>query len=637
MKSFLHAFPQELDKYLAVVALALSIIGFFAQVATSANTSNIIIIGSLGVAFFIYLAFRSSIQPWIIQLIRTAEASENGILAINICFLIVLFVSVFLILNRPDPYTRPISFFVFAAVLAGIIALEILFSGEEALSVYSILIKIIILGIFLRWIAMLMFPASIWFDPWYHKNIIEKIITLSHIPEEGLQSYEKVPVYHLLISSIMRFTGMNFRWSFLIYICPVIVIVQALLIYMIGDILVPGKKIALLASLLLMIGDYSITNEIIEYPNGFAIILILAVIYLNLIMQKAASVRWIVMTIIIMWAIILTHTLASMAMAILLLFFWLSSFLYKYLFRVSEKRLVTSFSLAMLFSIAMFTWWMYASGHYIFIIKAITWAFQADNYFTEAPVKALEYIAKIPAFETFINKLGFTVYFALSSIGCLFLMSQKSDSRINGFVYSFGSIVLAIIGFLGTVFDLLFIPTRWIFMSQMMLSIPAAIGISLVTSRSKNYRRVWMACLVSGITFFMISNTMANIDTPILSPKLTIRVSFYSSELTAIDTITAYSQRKVSTDQLAFAYIINTKDVKLQLINRSLGNMDFTPLMGSVIIIRKAIIDYPFYASSAIWRIYYDPRILLLNESMNCVYDSGSTMAYYRTKDDAAP
>jgi hypothetical protein len=640
MKSFLHTLPRELDRNLAIVALALSVLGFLTLAITSSNTSNIIIIGFLGASFFVYLVLRPTIQPRNIQLLHSSEASEASedvILAINISFLVLLFFSVFLIITRSDTYTRPVSFFVIAAILVGIIAAEILFSGKDTLSDYSILIKIILLGILLRWVSLVMFPSSVWFDPWYHKRIIETILSTSHIPQVGLQSYEKLPVYHVLISALSQFTGLNFKGSFLIFICPVIVIAQALLIFMIGNVFIPGKKIPLLASLLLMIGDYNISNGIIEFPNGFAIIFILAVIYINLKMQKFASVRWIVLAIIIMLTIILTHTLASMAMAILLLFFWLSSIIYRWLFWESEKRLIASLSLAMLFTITMFTWWMYASGHYIFIVKAITWAFQADNYFTEAPIKALEYISSVPILETLMDKLGFTVYFFFSSIGCLFLISPRSGSRISGFVYSFGSIVLAVIGFLGTVFNLLFIPTRWIFMSQMTLSIPAAIGICMITSRIMVNRRIWIACLVSGMAFFTISNTMANFDTPVLSPKMTIRVSLYSSELQSIDTITAYTKKTISVDQLAFAYIFNTKEEKIQLINKSLDSMDFTPLMGSVIILRKSIIDDPFYASSSIWRIYYDPRILLLNEGINCVYDSGSTMAYFRTKDDSIP
>jgi hypothetical protein len=493
------------------------------------------------------------------------------------------------------------------------------------------------LGILLRWASLIMFPGPVWFDPWYHQNIIENIISTGHIPHEGLQSYEKLPVYHLIISTIMRFTGLEFKGSFFLFICPIIVIIQALLIFMIGNLLIPGKKIPLLAALLLTIGDYNIANGIIEFPNGFAVIFILAVIYINLKMQKLASVHWVIVTIIIMLTIILTHTLASMAMAIILLFYWLSSFFYRVLFRGSEKRLVTSFSLAMLFGIAMFTWWMYASGHYIFIIKAMTWAFQADNYFTETPIKALEYISSVPVLETLMDKLGFTIFFFFSSMGCLFLISKKSESKICGFVYSFGSIVLAVIGFLGTVFNLLFIPTRWIFMSQMTLSIPAAIGISIITARSKVHRRVLMASIVAGIGFLTISNSMANFDTPILSPKMTIRVSLYASELQSIDTITAYASRKISSDQLAFAYIVNIKDVQIQLINKSLDSMDFLPLMGSVIIIRKSLVDDPFYASSSIWRIYFDPQELLLSEGINCVYDSGLTKAFLRTKDAAAP
>lgn len=635
MKRFFLTLPQELDKYMAGVALAICVIGVIFFTATSTSTSNMIILPFLGASFFVYLIFRGNIHTRIIQLFRATELTEKGTLVVNLAFLLLLFLSIILLLTRPEPYIRPVSFFVFAAIIAGIIAVEILFSSKDSISIYSILIKIIILGILLRWVSLVMFPTSVWFDPWYHKNIIEKIITTSHISEEGLQSYEKLPVFHIIISAIAYFTGLEFKGSFLIIICPIIVIFQALLIFMIGNLILPGTKIPLLASLLLMIGDYNIANGIVEFPNGFAVVFILAVIYINLKMQMAASARWIVITILIMLAIILTHTLASMAMAILLLFFWFGSFLYRRLYWDSEKRLVTSFTLAILFSIAMFSWWMYASGHYIFIIKAMTWAFQADNYFTEAPKRAVEYVSSIPVQETLMDKLGFAVYFFFSSIGCLFLISQKSGSRMNGFVYSFGAIVLAIIGFLGTVFNLLFIPTRWIFMSQMTLSIPAAIGISILTSQIKPYRRVWMACAVTGIAFFTISNTIANFDTPIFSPGMTIRVSMYTSELQSLDTITAYSPGKVSSDQLAISYILNAKKVKTELINNSLDSMDFTPLLGTVIIIRNAIIDFPFYASSSVWKLDYDPGTVILSEGIDCIYDSGGIKAYFRATDSA--
>jgi hypothetical protein len=482
-----------------------------------------------------------------------------------------------------------------------------------------------------------LFPGPVWFDPWYHENIVVHILSSFRIPEAGTLSYEKLPIYHLLISTIIIFTGLDFKVYFLIYICPLEVILQLLLVYMIGNILNLNNKLSLIATLLLVIGDYNIANGIIEFPNGFAVIFIMAIIYIILKTQRYPSMRWIAISILFMLIIILTHTLAAMATAIIILVFWFGSIIYQRMFKENGKRMVASFSLVLLFGIAMISWWMYASGQYIFIIKAITWAFQADNFFTEAPIKAIEYVASIPSNEILLDKIGFSVYFFFSSIGCLFLISRNSDSKINGFVYSLGSAILAIIGFFGTVLNLLFIPTRWIYMSQTMLVIPAAIGIGVVGIRINRNRKPIIASIIAIMAFFMISDTIANFDTPVLSPSRMVRESLYESELHSIDTITAYTPSSISSDQLAFAYVVNRKGIPTQLINEALDKIDFIPLLGTTIIIRKAILDYPFYASGSIWKLNYDIRIAILNENIDCVYDSGSTIAYYKIKDKIIP
>jgi len=623
-------FSKDFDKLLAIVALILSALGFLVLIVFSSNISSIIIVGFLVASFIAYLYFRPKIQFQKGLLVHSIDITDAGIITINLCFILILFLSILLIVYRPEPYTRPIAFFVLSSILAGLLALEIISSENKLITTYSLLIKIIILGILLRWISLIIFPGPVWFDPWYHENIVSQILSSSHIPETGLQSYEKLPIYHLLISSIILFTGLNFKAAFLIFICPIEVILQVLLIFMIGNKLFLGNKISLFASLLLIVSDYNIENGIIEYPNGFAIIFILAIVYIILKSQITTSARWIMINIIIMLMVILTHTLAAMAIAIMILSFWFGSYLYNNIFQKNKKRDVASFSLLLLFSIAMFSWWMYASGHYILLVKVITWAFQADKYFPENPIKELKYLASIPINEVVYDKMGFTIYFFFSSIGCLFLMSKYSYSKINGFVYALGSIVLAIIGFLGTVFNLLFIPNRWIFMSQTMLSIPAAIGISIII-RIDKYKRALITSIIVIMTFFMITDSIANFDTPILSPKIMVRASLYLSEIQSIDTILAYDNNTIASDQLAIAYISNKKDIKTQLINDSLDKQEFISLLGSTIIIRKTIIDSPFYAYGTIWKLYFDPRDILINEDMNCVYDSGSTIAFIKS------
>jgi hypothetical protein len=621
---------SNLDRNLAIFTLILSAL---LVCLLSLKPETVIQAGFIVYIFFAciaYLVIRPRLSAREVATPPIPYMRGRAYLLLNIMFFVTFAYAVFSVALRTQPYTRPLDYFVSIGVLAGLLAVESLLLPAKQGYEYIILAKVILVGILMRWVPQVMFPGGIWFDSWFHERLVREMLRTSHITGLGALPYSKLPVMHLLLGSTMLLTGMDFETAFMLVVSPLQVIVQAIFTYSLAVGFISGKRPALLAALLVTVADVVMAKGIVAYPNTLAMILLIVIVHTIFRARQSASTKLSVLCLLLMGTLILTHTIASLALAILLLCFWLGFGVYQWMYCTRVKVPPVNFFLFALFVVAMLSWWMYASGHIMLLAKSIQWAFQVEHFQARAPAQAIAYSLEIPISEVLLDRVGFSMYYALAIIGCLYLMSKKATGSGHGFMLALGGCFLTAIGFFSPVLHAYVLPVRWHFMSQVMLAIPAALGIILISGVADKHRALLIGALVGLLSFSMVADVAANFDTPILSSARLIRVAFTESELQSMDTITDLWRGTIASDQHSNAYLSSQRDVETLEINEPLDVQDFLTLKGSMLLIREYITSKPFYAGGKAWMLGYDPIDILMTQRFEQVYDSGSVTAFYR-------
>ncbi|KQM12647.1 hypothetical protein AOA80_00905 [Methanomassiliicoccales archaeon RumEn M1] len=198
-----------------------------------------------------------------------------------------------------------------------------------------------------------------------------------------------------------------------------------------------------------------------------------------------------------MAVIVLTHTVAAMSMAIILFIAWIAMKCHGGLWTRAGNNVALSIPLG--FTVAMFAWWTYASGHVQDLGNLVEWGFSAD-YFGSSPAEAVSYSLSVPLSEQLFNNLGMFLFFALSFIGIFYMISRRGDSMT--FTMSWVMITPLVIGFFSLITGHSVLEHRWWYLAQILLSAPLSIAICLAgTWKSK--RSVFAPALISGFVILL--------------------------------------------------------------------------------------------------------------------------------------
>jgi hypothetical protein len=624
---------KNLDRNLAIIGLVSSLlaIGWLARQAETIIHAAFITYVFLACTTYLMIRPRLSARGIVTPSVR--DLTSRAYLLFNITFFVILSCAILSVALRPRPYTRPLVYFVSIGILAGLLATECYLLPTKQGYEYILLAKIILVGILIRLVPQMMFPGNVWFDPWYHENFVRETLKTSHLPQLGTGSYSKLPVMHLLLGSMMTLTSLDFKMSFTLLVIPLQVILQAIFTYSLAVGFISGKKPALLATLLVTVADVVVAKGIIAYPNNLAVILLTVIIYTVFRARQCSSSKLSALCLVLMGTLILTHTIASLALAILLLCFWWAFRAYQRIYPVDVKAPPVTPFLFALFVVATLSWWMYASGHIVLVAKALEWAFQSEYFYAPAPENATAYLLEAPISEVLLDRFGFSMYYAFAALGCLYLVSKKSAGRGHGFILTIGGILLAAIGFFGPVLHAYVLPTRWYFISQVILAVPAALGIILVISIAVKRKALLLGALIGLISFSMVTDIAANFDTPVFSSARLIRLAFTRSELTSMETITDLWDGRIASDQHSIAYLSFGRGAETVEIDESLAARDFSTHRDTMILIREYITNNPFYASRTIWMLDYDPVEVLTGQRFEQLYDSGSITLFHQKQE----
>ena len=548
-----------------------------------------------------------------------------------IILLISLFFMFFTLSNlsiyfRPILYERPLIYFVIISLIFGIITLEILFS--KANLVYLSLFQIILIGISITWSQLLISPSLLETDSWYHNMITLNITNLHFIPD-GF-GYSKLPIFHLLIATTSLITGFDYKLSSMFSIGILQIICNTMFIFLLCKFLFNRSDISLFAALLLIGANFHINMNYRLVPNSFASLFIVIILYVIFKVRKDFPLYSVFITMISSAALILTHALTSMFMAISLSVLYLLSYVKNFGYN-KKANIPFSTTYLVLFIVFMFSWWSFVSGNIHSLAYLIQWGFSSDYFLVSTPNNIIvsDYSELIPFAEQFFNNSGMFLYFSFSFIGCFYMISYKYGDNLKFNVALIGLIPL-FLGFFSLISQHSILESRWLYFSQVFLSIPLSLGLLLMFNCFKNSvkRSILLSIFIVIFSFFLIMSPTANTDNFVFSSHSAMRSSITASELQAVKTISSVSDSTIGTDRYysdSQQYVFNTTSFGLELYNKN-----FDPLSRNFILIREQIIGKPFKLFESMFYLDYDPKCLLQDSKFSNVYDCGSVHGYVK-------
>ncbi|MBA7621723.1 hypothetical protein ES703_29089 [subsurface metagenome] len=449
-----------------------------------------------------------------------------------------------------------------------------------------------------------------------------KILQVGSIP--GGYPYSNLPIMHLIIAATSLITDLSYKFATMLSI-SLLHVVGLVFVFLLGRFIFK-PKVGLVAALLLGVAGYWISLGMGIHPTTLALVLVAMLIYM---IFKARQERSIILTflyLLIMGVLILTHTVTALCLAILLFSFWLSFEFYKKMYRDRFDVPVTLW-LAILFTVAMLSWWTYVSGHITAVAELIKYGFRIERWALAEPMVGVSFS------EWLLYMLGFLLFYAFSVVGLLSMLARRFGNRYS-FALVLGGLVLLAIAFLSVPLGLTgVLPQRWWWNSHLIMAIPAAVGLLSVCGwfKGKFSSALVLAILILVLSLFSITAAGANFDNRIYTKNTAARYAFTESELSAMNTISDISDGKVgvATPSARF-YLEFNRNVPVEEIAVNLSARDFTDCTGMIVMVRDEIAKNYFDFRGGGMKLDYDPCEVLEEQDFSHVYECGSVSAFLK-------
>lgn len=528
---------SNLDKILAIFGMLFS--SFLIFLGISSNKPTVLLIGIfLLISFILWLSMRESHL-----LIINFPVSRFQFKVWAIVYFIFYTLSILIFHLRSNLYERPILYFLLIALMAGVLACEILFAEKKHSG--FILIQVVILGMSITWTQLLITPGLVGIDPWYHSALTTSIIREGILPFG--YSYSKLPIFHIIIAITSIASSFTYKFAALVSVSFGQIACNALFIFLIGNNLFKNYRIGLLAALFVIIADLHIRMAYWSIPNAFGAIFITIILYLLFIRLKCSpKLETLILVILIMAVIILTHTIIAICMAILLFVAWGVLAFYRFFYSLNENYITLLIPIG--FTVAMLTWWSYLTGNLRQLANFIAFDFSLSK------VDSFSQLTNVSSLEVIYATIGQNIFLTISLIGILYMISRRGNS--STFSLAILSCIPLSISFIAYIYNSEIIGYRWVYISEILMSIPLALALYVVSSvklKKPIFKQMFFFGFIVILGFFMIMGAYGNDDNHFLIPNLG-RSNFYTqAEITGSKFFADKSTGLISSD-ITYAY-----------------------------------------------------------------------------------
>ncbi|WP_346865939.1 hypothetical protein, partial [Methanocalculus sp. MSAO_Arc2] len=326
-----------------------------------------------------------------------------------------------------------------------------------------IFLQIFLLAMNLGWSHLMMVPGLIGIDPWYHYGMTSRIVNNFYIPGDYL--YQDQPIFHLFIAAVSIVTTLPYKFATMLSVSLAQIVCTTTIIFLFALSLFKSHRLALLAALLVVLGDTYIRWLYMPIPNAFGGIFVLIVLYILFSKYNPFSrISTIVVLVTLMATIILTHTLVSAVMAIMLIVYY-GSFCYRELIS-GNTEVIKTLLIPCFYTLAMFGYWMYGTN----IIQFFSFFMRDFSLEFISISRDITSTVIIPQYELLFPLLGNYLFFSVAIIGILYMVSKKGNNK--SFTMAFLSLTLILIPFLFYMSGRMILQERFVFFAIIFLSIP---------------------------------------------------------------------------------------------------------------------------------------------------------------------
>ncbi len=624
---------RYLDKIVAIIGL---FIGLFISLLPLFRSESGLIAIAFGITLFalcaIYLCLGLGNKPLNIPRLETRRSAY---LLINILYFSIFAYSLISLHLRPDPYIRPLSYFVSIILLIGILTVEILFLPDNKSYSPFVLLKIILIPLSIEWSQMLMFPTVIGADSAFHQRFTQDMVATGFIPMGW--GYLRFPIINLVIGITSSITELDYRIASMFSISTPQIICLLLFVFLLGK-YVFESKVGLLAALLLGTSSSIISWIYWALPYTFAAALIPMIIYLLFKLKQNNAIISTLLAIIMMAILMLAHPLTGLCMLILLTVFWAGTGIVD---KANEEKPsnIVELNIVILFIVGMLAWWIYVSGDFVHLVLMIKQSFSPE--YLHGPRMVIpemeQYVYQIPSGQLLFNNSAKFLFYAIALPGCFYMVSQKVKN-IHAFNLAIGGMSILGIVFVGVIFYTIYeiLSYRWEYFAHILLSVPLAASVYLLSIKIKpKFIRVSLVTLeVVVLSFLTIMSPLGNIDNPLFRDRAIPRQAYTVSELQAVETVLELASEDIVLDARA-ADMFPFEDLLHRITsieeNKAFYTKDFSDYRSSVIVIRKEVSQSSTPLMGSAIKLDYDPAQLLAKEGFSCIYTDGSTSAFYDT------
>jgi hypothetical protein len=455
---------------------------------------------------------------------------------------------------------------------------------------------------------------------------------------EYYRPYDKLPMLHLLIGSVMLITNSNWEIASKISISFLSVIILATFTFLIARFICNSEKIGLLAAVLVVSADMILLNSLIIFPNFLGLIFMLILIYLIFMkvdLTKGKKIQKTALVVFFMIALILTHPQAGMSFGMVLIALWLVP---RIRLMIHKRKDISSVSIfiVLFFLISMFAYWIYTTGYVVELVHLIKIGFSREKYGGLPSEEVNSFLMRTSSFQYLLNRMGSFIFYIFAFIGFLYFLAKRDKYNI---ALAFTGLGMIGFGGLGLLFKLRNFETRFLLASQFILTISAVCGIVYViyAFKSRKVRQLLFTVIVTLTFFFMITSSLSNFDNPIYTEN-DMRLALTQSEIQSMTTIDDTFSERIIIDEHPIIYFSYKNNYYLRVKYQEFMYIDELIIQNrlhnstGLIIIREYIIHNPFKSQSGLIKINNDPREELDEEKVSHIYESGSVHGFLNTE-----
>ena len=130
-----------------------------------------------------------------------------------------------------------------------------------------------------------MYPSLIGMDPWWHMRQTMLIVNEGHVDVHSL------PMMYLLVAGVIEVTGWTYRLATIVAIAIPVVLANIYLVYILGK-MIHGRKVGLLAGLLVAFAGWNVFFIVWTIPNALAVPFVLGVMILTVKWMRGEVRPW---------------------------------------------------------------------------------------------------------------------------------------------------------------------------------------------------------------------------------------------------------------------------------------------------------------------------------------------------------